>query len=102
MAPRSTASSNTSLDPAEGLSQLQALMDNQGTYSDDENSEYQKNARRMKDLAQGIERVANSESILTEIACIGTKYYDLSDTGISAARKLVKVSSSPEHRALLA
>jgi len=89
-------------DPAEGLSQLKGLIDNWGTYSDDENSQYQKTSRKMKDLAERIENGAISESILTEVACLGTKYYVLSDPGIAAARKLAQASSSPEHRALLA
>jgi len=70
-------------------------------YSDDLSSEYQQQTRRLRELAATIVASTSREDALTEIACLGTKAIDLSDTGIKAAKKLVSEKPSSEHRALL-
>jgi tetratricopeptide (TPR) repeat protein len=71
-------------------------------YSDDPPSEYQVQTRELRELVDKIVTSTSGEDALTEIACLGTKAVDLSDSGIRAARKLVSEKPSPEHRALLA
>jgi len=98
------SSSVASVDPVAGLSQLKELVDARGKeeYSADATSEYQQTTQKIEDLAERVENSATTEGVLTQVACIGVKVYELSDTGIKSARKLVQMSSSPEHRALLA
>ena len=43
-----------------------------------------------------------TEDGLRELACLGTKAYDLSDEGIRSAQELVQSFPSPANRALLA
>jgi hypothetical protein len=73
----------------------------QAEYSDDSSSEYQQQTRKLLGLMETIVASTSREDALTEIACLGTKATDLSDTGIKAARKLVIEKPSSEHRALL-
>ncbi len=73
----------------------------QAEYSGDPSSEYQQQTRKLRELMESIVASTSREDALTEMACLGTKATDLSDTGIKAARKLVKEKPSPEHRALL-
>jgi hypothetical protein len=70
-------------------------------YSDDPSSEYQQQTRKLRKLMETIVASTSREDALTEMACLGTKAIDLSDSGIKAARKLVSEKPSPEHRALL-
>lgn len=70
-------------------------------YSDDPSSEYQQQTRKLRELMETIVASTSREDALTEMACLGTKATNLSDTGIKAARKLVSEKPSPEHRALL-
>jgi hypothetical protein len=73
----------------------------QAEYSDDPSSEYQQQTRKLRELMETIVASTSREDALTEMACLGTKTTDLSDTGIKAARKLVSEKPSSEHRALL-
>ena len=73
----------------------------QAEYSDDPSSEYQQQTRKLRELVETIVASTSREDALTEIACLGTKAIDLSDSGIKAARKLVSEKPSSEHRALL-
>jgi serine protease Do len=73
----------------------------QTEYSEDPSSEYQQQTRKLLELLETIVASTNREDALTEIACLGTKAFDLSDAGIKAARKLVSEKPSSEHRALL-
>lgn len=73
----------------------------QTEYSDDPSSEYQQQTRKLRELMETIVASTGREDALTEMACLGTKATDLSDTGIKAARKLVSEKPSSEHRALL-
>ena len=70
-------------------------------YSDDSSSEYQQQTRKLLELMETIVASTSREDALTEMACLGTKAIELSDTGIKAARKLVSEKPSSEHRALL-
>jgi serine protease Do len=73
----------------------------QAEYSDDPSSEYQQQTRKLRELMETIVASTSREDALTEMACLGTKATELSDTGIKAARKLVSEKPSSEHRALL-
>lgn len=74
----------------------------QEDYSDDSASPYQQHEQQMlqseKDIVQG----CTQPPILQQAACFGTKLYGASDTGITAARRLVAINPSPDSRALLA
>jgi len=70
-------------------------------YSDDPSSEYQQQTRKLLDLMQTIVASTSREDVLTEMACLGTKAIELSDSGIKAARKLANEKPSSENRALL-
>ena len=74
----------------------------QAEYSDDPSSEYQQQTRKMLALMESIVMSTSREDALTELSCLGTKTTELSDVGIKAARKLMTVKPSSEHRALLA
>ena len=73
----------------------------QAEYSGDPSSEYQQQTRKLRELMEAIVASTSREDALTEMACLGTKATELSDTGIKAARKLVSEKPSSEHRALL-
>lgn len=73
----------------------------QTEYSDDPSSEYQQQTQKLHELMETIVASTTREDALVEMACLGTKAIDLSDSGIKAARKLVNEKPSPEHRALL-
>lgn len=70
-------------------------------YSNDPESDYQKFGHRIEQIMADVLRSSNSEDTLTEVACLGTKSMEFSDTGISAAKKLNQLKPSAGHRALL-
>jgi tetratricopeptide (TPR) repeat protein len=74
----------------------------QGSYSDDPTSPYQQQTQKIIALMGDAVAASAKDNELTSLACLGTKAADLSDRGISAARKLSQIRPSPESRALLA
>ncbi len=70
-------------------------------YSDDPSSDYQQVTHKLLNLMGTVIASTSREDMLTEMACLGTKAFDLSDAGISAARKLLREKPSSGHRALL-
>ena len=100
---RNTIQKAAVVDTASSLAEakrLQSLRDNL-QYSDDPNSDYQKYGLQIQKGMVAVVRESNAEGALTEVACLGTKAYEFSDTGIAAARKLNKLQPSPAHKALL-
>jgi len=70
-------------------------------YSDEPTSEYQVALHGLLDTMRSISQNSADADALSEIACYGTQAFDLSDAGIEAARKLVKIKPIPEAQALL-
>jgi hypothetical protein len=87
-----------------GLSEAKDILGKraQAGYSDEPSSEYQLQTRKLLELMETIVGSTSREDALSEMACLGTKATELSDTGIKAARKLEGEKPSTEHRALLA
>jgi hypothetical protein len=87
----------------ESLSEAKDILNKkeQAEYSVEPSSEYQQQTRKLLDLMGTIVTSTSREDALTEMACLGIKATELSDTGIKAARKLVSEKPTSEHRALL-
>jgi tetratricopeptide (TPR) repeat protein len=83
------------------VSDLFSKMDQIG-YSDDPASGYQVALHDLRDVLKNIVQNTDNSDALNEVACYGTKAIELSDAGIEAARKLVKIKPSAENQALLA
>jgi tetratricopeptide (TPR) repeat protein len=90
-------------DTANASAQLKELHSKWSTleYSGEASSEYQQDVAQMIGLMKKVTDASNSESELTQVACLGPDYVDLSDDSIGAARKLVRIRPSVENRALL-
>ncbi|MFP5233952.1 MAG: trypsin-like peptidase domain-containing protein [Acidobacteriota bacterium] len=74
----------------------------QEDYSDDSGSPYQQHEQQILQSEGDIAQGCTQPAILRQVACFGTKFYDASDHGIAAARRLVAIDPSPDSRALLA
>jgi len=70
-------------------------------YSADENSPFQQDLRKLKEIMPAALSASSSPGDLTTLACAGTNEPELSDDGIKAARKLLAEHPSPDSRALL-
>jgi tetratricopeptide (TPR) repeat protein len=70
-------------------------------YSSESTSDYQQLTRKLLSMMGTIISSTSGEQALTEMACLGTKATDLSDSGILAARKLMREKPTPDHHALL-
>ncbi len=70
-------------------------------FSIDPSSDYQQETEHLIQLMNRIVATTREEGVLTEVSCIGLSFVDLSDPGVRAARKLVQVNPTPQHRALL-
>jgi tetratricopeptide (TPR) repeat protein len=90
------------VDLRSGIAEMQSIVTTRGNYSDDDNSEYQRQTKRLIDLIDILVPEATSEKDLRDLACLGTIDAKLSDGGIKAARKLSQNSPSLANRALLA
>jgi tetratricopeptide (TPR) repeat protein len=74
----------------------------QEDYSDDASSPYAQHEQQLLQSEKEIVQGCAQPAILQQIACFGTKFYDASDQGITAARQLLALNPSPDSRALLA
>lgn len=74
----------------------------QDKYSSEPSSDYQKDTQQLLDSMKAAVVSVKTEDGLRELACLGTKAYDLSDEGIRSAQELVQSFPSPANRALLA
>lgn len=93
----------SSVDPAEALARIEELFKQQGemTYSAEENSDYQKLEREVVQLVNQITDSTQNPAILEKVACLGVRDWDILDSGIKAARKLLKTKPTSESQALL-
>jgi tetratricopeptide (TPR) repeat protein len=78
-----------------------AAKKNSEEYSDNEDSQYQQDSRRLKEIMPSALTGAKNSNDLISLACVGTRDIELSDNGIRAARRLLSEHPSPESRALL-
>lgn len=70
-------------------------------YSNDPGSDYQHYGHQIEQIMTDVLSSSSNEITLTDLACLGTKSIEFSDTGIAAAKKLNQLIPSAGHRALL-
>lgn len=79
-----------------------ATQRNQSQYSEEASSPYQQATQELREGTSALVDHCAQPEVLQGVACLGTTAYDLSDSGIAAARKLVGLNSSADTRGLLA